>query len=307
MSYIDIWRKKNSQAGSDKQLIINQMTSNYEEYLANAPNSLEYEDYYDSKIKGMLTLLDEADGSGSIDKKSITTSITSELKSGSQIKIKADNLHTKCWLLFKEEQLAVNSHKKFTIYSCNQTINSKLFPQPMPCVADNTAYFTKGSIQGDYFIENDAKLKIYLPRNEFTEKIYVGMRFIFEHKACYEVTSEDIVVLDGLVSLTLVRSTIQAEDDLVNNIAFNPKVSEILPDTIPSSVEIQGESMIRLGDEFEYKLIGATNWEINDDNIADIVKIDKDRCIVVGKKVNYFKISANIDNEVYTKSVVVRR
>lgn len=123
----------------------------------------------------------------------------------------------------------VDNHKSFKkakIRYCNQTLMCAGQPYPIPCIADNTTYGTKGIKDNAYFEERDARLKVWVQKNNWTSKYKENMRFIFNNRICYKITKIDDTVLDGIYTMECILDSITSLDDLEDNIAYNKGFSK---------------------------------------------------------------------------------
>ncbi|MBM7835738.1 hypothetical protein [Clostridium sardiniense] len=127
----------------------------------------------------------------------------------------------------------VDNHKvylKTKIRYCNQTLMCEGQPYPIPCVADNTTYGTKGVKDNNYFEERDARLKIWVQKNQWTDRYKENMRFVFNHRTCYEITKIDDTVLDGIYVMECILDSITSLDNLKDNIAYNKNLLKSVDD-----------------------------------------------------------------------------
>lgn len=153
------------------------------------------------------------------EERSIQTTMNTKIKRGDYIKY-LDDKEEVTYIIFSR----VDNHKAFKkakMRYCNQTLMCQGQPYPIPCVADNTTYGTKGVKDNTYFEERDARLKIWVQKNKWTDKYRENMRFIFNNRICYEVTKIDDTVLDGIYVMECILDSITSLDNLNENIAYN--------------------------------------------------------------------------------------
>lgn len=170
------------------------------------------------------------------EERSIQTTMNTQIQRGDYIKY-LDDKEEVIYIVFSR----VDNHKAFKkakMRYCNQSLMCKGQPYPIPCVADNTTYGTKGVKDNTYFEERDARLKIWVQKNKWTDKYRENMRFIFNHRICYEVTKIDDTVLDGIYVMECILDSITSLDDLDKNIAYNEDFDKDKIENIENNVDI---------------------------------------------------------------------
>lgn len=186
------------------------------------------------------------------------------------------------------------------LLTCNQSLNAKWFTKPIPCHANNTTYGSKGVIDnGSKFLELDAKTKIYVQKNEETDLLYLGFRFILNHRYLYKITEIENTIYGGIYVITCQMDESNDMDNLEENIAYNKKDVTIdrpilTPDdeeeeeeTTPTPpAELRGADTLRKGCAETYSLeCGfATEWLLDDDSLASLEILSSNEIRLIAKK-----------------------
>ena len=169
-------------------------------------------------------------------KKNIYTSTDFIVESGDYIKYD-DNRY------FLVNQVEENDLVPFSsCFFCNQTINAKGFPYPMPCYADDSSYGQKGVIDTNYNTSIDGQIMLKTQDNKYTKAIPLGYRLMFDNdkNQVYTVTKNETVTTKNVRRIMIKKAettsgttAIDERDDIANNIAWNDKVLDFGDEPTP--------------------------------------------------------------------------
>ncbi|MBO3398453.1 hypothetical protein JJB71_12985 [Clostridium perfringens] len=232
------------------------------------------------------------------EERSIQVTMNTKLKRGDYIKYK-DNNEDVTYLIISR----VDNHKaylKAKMRYCNQTLICEGQPYPIKCIADNTTYGTKGVKDNSYYEERDDRLKVWVQKNEWTDRYKENMRFIFDNKIVYEVTKINGAILDGLYIMEMILSTLKPGLDkpelniaengtLLDEVQANNKVEkqqineEKTEEDVEPSMDLN-VSKLHGGESLEIK-VEPSNAELK--VIGTSVKLEK-------MKEGLYKITANV-------------
>ncbi|WP_291566972.1 MULTISPECIES: hypothetical protein [unclassified Clostridium] len=183
---------------------------------------------------------------------------------------------------------------------CNQTLNWEGLENPLPCRMYNDSFGTKLIANNEFLQETDAKAKIEVQRNKFTESIVPNMRFLFEHNknGVYKVTGIDVAFNKNIIVLTTKKDDYRKEDDLENNIAYNEFLSKTEPLV---EYKIIGSERININSKNEYRIEPNINcsWIISNEKVANIISKSNGSCVINAvKKNDFFTLTAKDKNGV---------
>lgn len=167
-------------------------------------------------------------------------------------------------------------HPKSEAFLCNQKLTLKNPYVQFPCHVNTTTYGTKGVVSTEKFYESDSKIKLYVQRNEHTDKLREGYRFILNNRYAYKITGIEDVTYPGMFTITCEHEEALEMDDFENNIAYNENDFEA--GTPTPSVEILGETQIKKSSQYHYQLSNPSvkgEWFIDDETIATITEINE--------------------------------
>lgn len=201
---------------------------------------------------------------------------------------------------------SIDSHyvfKKARIRLCNQTLMCEGQSKPLLCVADNTSYGTKGLEDNKYFEELDTRLKVWVQKNEISDRYVVNMKFIFNHTNVYMVTKIDNISMENiyLMEMTLVPMNPSA-DNGKENIADNSNV--VLPNA-EIKIDEKALTKIKVG---KTELIGKFDSSVKVSLIGDFAQLineDNTYYIKAIKAMGYVKLVINNGEESKTKNILI--
>ncbi|MDC4245516.1 hypothetical protein [Clostridium perfringens] len=225
------------------------------------------------------------------EERSIQVTMDTKLKRGDYIKYK-DNNEDVTYLIISR----VDNHKAFLkakMRYCNQTLICEGQPYPIKCIADNTTYGTKGVKDNSYYEERDDRLKVWVQKNEWSDRYKENMRFIFDNKIVYEVTKINGAILDGLYIMEMILSTLKPGLDKPElNIADN---SNLLDSVEVKENNTTNESKVEPFMDLKVsKLKGGSSLEIKTEPSNAELKVEGN-CIKLEKiKDGLYKINADI-------------
>lgn len=265
MSYLDRYRKRVGQHGTTHK---EQMMNEEKEWLEEGFNDvLGHVDAFLNKEEPIDLVI-----------QSTTNNLT---KSAMLRPSDIERVGSGAYLSFDGDTWIVRSTNKSRLspiaelYLCNQVINFPNMEEGVPCYANSTSFGTKGIADTDKFYELDSKTRLYIQRNEITEKLYLGYRFMLAHRNVYEITEIDDMVYPGLYIVTCKLVELCDMDDTENNLAYNgiplqPEDKPIIP------LEIVGEEQVKRRSIHTYQILGAEGgeWSIDNPSLADLVVLD---------------------------------
>ena len=221
------------------------------------------------------------------DLKLMHVKLTSEINSGSLI-----YWHNDWWLVSNEEHNSVASHRTYIIIRCGITINIKYngVVYNYPIAINNLTIYSDGSKELVNLTVSSAKYSIQIPENEITNSIDVGTRFLIRERA-FEVSLIDDFTIDNIRTFTVCETVLNSLDDVENNVAHNSNSD--LEDVDNPNLKISGEDIILLGDTVEYVLYGTNAWELEYNNMLEIVSNNPGKC----------KVKCNVDTNYIGKTV----
>lgn len=229
------------------------------------------------------------------DLKLMHVKLTSEINSGSLVYWDKDY-----WVVTNEEHNAVKSHRTYSIARCQTMINiqynGKVYSYPV--ALNNLTIYSDGKKELVNLTVSSAKYSMQLVENEITNTVEVGTRFLIKGRA-FETSILDDVIVDNVRILTICEIPINSLDDVENDIAHNNNSDE--KDMVNPSLKISGEDTILLGDTLEYILYGTNAWELEYNNMLELVSNNPGRCKVrcktdnsyIGKKVKLMACDRN--------------
>ena len=266
MSYINRYRKRVGQHGTSyKEIALNQQREELE---------YEFKNIY-GHVEAVLNELEPID--------LVIQSTTNNFTKSAMLRPSEKRVSSGAYLKFDDDFWIVRSLNKSRLspvaelYYCNQRINFPNLKEAVPCYANSTTFGTKGVTDTDKFYELDSKTRLYIQDNEITKQLKLGYRFMFNHRAVYEITEIESTIYNGLLIITSKLVQLCEMDDLENNLAYNgvPLQPEI-ENTPPTPLQIVGEEVVKRRSVHRYQVIGATNgrWELDNPSLADLVVID---------------------------------
>ena len=214
-----------------------------------------------------------------------------------------DGLGEKTYMIIS----GIDSHyvfKKARLRLCNQTLMCEGQEKPLLCVADNTTYGTKGLDDNRYFEELDSRLKVWVQKNEISDRYVVNMKFIFNHSNVYKVTRIDNISMENIymMEMSLVPMNPSA-DNSEENIADNSDVmisksKEELKDI--NIKKIQSGKTVLIG-EFD----NTIQVKLDGGNYAELVREGNKYSIKALKGMGYVKLTITNNKEIKVKNILI--
>lgn len=189
----------------------------------------------------------------------------------------------------------------------DHTVNWKNLGKPIPCWGTKSSYGEKGLVAtAEYDPDFDSRLALEMQLNEVTKKIYAGMRFCFNSSknSIYEVTFVNHFD-PNILNLTLRVSKFIDEDDLENNICFNPVLEKPEdPTQVIYTIEnSDGDFEINVGSTSKFYLdpipvSGEIAWKLEEGTNLEIVNSHDNYVEVKGlTKKKYDVLKCYVDGE----------
>ena len=175
------------------------------------------------------------------------------------------------WLAAFKEHRTLDTHKKFTLYKCNNIWNYKKngIVYRFPIYVQNLSLYSDGLADNKYTSQEDGKLSVYYGENPITKSIKINTRIMIENRLTFRMTNINDYEFRSnhegqcAIKAMLLQTTVIDKDDLENNIAWNEE-SEIknIDTTTP---KIVGDKKAMLGSKKIYKCskdVDYKHWEI---------------------------------------------
>lgn len=274
-SYLYNYRKRVSLGASDRrEKLISQAERTFEKQLMESPSA--------KRLKATLP--------GEIDVLGNTNEIDCILLNISDNDIKAfdqkyllvrkdENFDIGCyiefdgayWLATFKEHRTLDTHKKFTLFKCNNIWNYKKngVLYKFPIYVQNLSLYSDGLADNKYTSQEDGKVSIYYGENPITKEVHINTRIMIGNRLVFRITNINDYEFRSnhngqcAIKSMLLQTTIVDKDDIENNIAWNDD-SEIqeIDNTIP---KIVGDKKAMLGSKKVYKCskdVEGKSWEI---------------------------------------------
>lgn len=175
------------------------------------------------------------------------------------------------WLAAFREHRTLDTHKKFTLYKCNNIWNYKVkgIVYKFPIYVQNLSLYSDGLADNKYTSQEDGKLSVYFGENPIVKTISVNTRIMIGHRTTFRMTNINDYEFRSnhngqcTIKVMLLQTTVLDEDDINNNIAWNPISDEKEIDINKS--RIKGDSLVMLGSKKIYDDIENANdrcWEL---------------------------------------------
>ena len=175
------------------------------------------------------------------------------------------------WLATFKEHRTLDTHKKFTLYKCNNIWNYKKhgIVYRFPVYVQNLSLYSDGLADNKYTSQEDGKVSIYYGENPITKGININTRIMIGNRLVFRITNINDYEFRSnhngqcAIKSMLLQTTLVDKDDIENNIAWNEEseIKEIDTD-IP---KIVGDKKAMLGSKKVYKCskdVEGKSWEI---------------------------------------------
>ena len=175
------------------------------------------------------------------------------------------------WLATFKEHRTLDTHKKFTLYKCNNIWNYKKhgIVYRFPIYVQNLSLYSDGLADNKYTSQEDGKVSIYYGENPITKGININTRIMIGNRLVFRVTNINDYEFRSnhngqcAIKSMLLQTTLVDKDDIENNIAWNEEseIKEIDTDI----TKIVGDKKAMLGSKKVYKCskdVEGKSWEI---------------------------------------------
>ena len=250
------------------ELVDNLMTPSCHRIKYVSPLDYDIENRHETNV----LISDVARNEQNKDMKLMHVKLNTDLGSGSYVAWDGE-----IWLVGNEEHNAVMSHKTYVMSKCLGRINVQFDRSYYlyPVAIQNLTIYSDGIRNLESMDLSSVKHSVQIAKNEITETIDIGTRFIIRNKA-FEVTMVDDFTSKNVRTFTVIESVANSLDDLENNMAWNEKFH--ITDKGSPNVKIVGDDFIYLGGTAEYEYFYATKWELEKNNIATFIFKEDGKC-----------------------------
>lgn len=246
-----------------------------------------------------------------LDEKHISFRFDDTYDIGSYIKWK-----NRYWVLVHEDINSFETHRTFVMKKCNQILKYKYKGKiyNIPISIGNLTLYSDGLQDIRYTSTGDSKASISYGSNEITKTIDVGTRVMFTNKTTFRLTNINdyeyngaYTGSDGLIKSLVLQTALLNNDDIENNIAWNP---DSIPNELPQDNKINGEKFIYMGAKNKYSIVYTNNqieWLLDNNYVfCNIISQNDNECVLESKPLaNYVGASVNlIARDRITKNVI---
>ena len=181
------------------------------------------------------------------------------------------------------------------VVECNIMLNWEGLDKPIPAIFINSSYGAKGETNSyEQMSEFDSRGIFYIQKNDKTKVIYNGMRFVFNSNEndIYQVTKVQGVFAEGYYNDVVKYCKRVQEDDLENNIAYNPRLKQIInnnKDKYKEIITITGKDIIKLNQEETYTVDNYSkevyftfDEETISTNCVELISQSDNQCVIKG-------------------------
>lgn len=175
------------------------------------------------------------------------------------------------WLATFKEHRTLDTHKKFTLFKCNNIWNYRKngVLYKFPIYVQNLSLYSDGLADNKYTSQEDGKVSIYYGENPITKGININTRIMIGNRLVFRITNINDYEFKSnhngqcAIKSMLLQTTVVDKDDLENNIAWNNdnELQEVEEDIL----KIIGSNKAMLGSKKIYKCskdIDNKTWEI---------------------------------------------
>lgn len=294
MDYITRYKKKSQRNGkSQREKIINEGTRNFEKHLETSPSAFDVplttsdETCVSENTRIVRCLINNItlNDQRNLDEKYIHIPKGIKVRIGCYTKWDGQD-----WLLIFREHNSLDTHRTYVMRKCSQVFryehNETVYDIPV-CVSNLTLY-SDGMADTKHTSIPDSKREIKFGLNNITKNIQLGTRFMLTKKTVFRIThmndfehNDGHTGADGVVTAIGLQTTLNGEDDVVENIAHNPSKNVQVAD---SKDNIVGNSFIAIGCNSKFttkKSSSSTSWKLKEDySFAKIVSQNTKECVI---------------------------
>ena len=274
-SYLYNYRKRVSLGASDRrEKLISQAERTFENQLRESPSAKRLK----ATVPGQIDVLGNQNEIDCI----ILNISDNDIKAFDQKYLlvrKDENFDIGCyiefdgayWLATFKEHRTLDTHKKFTLFKCNNIWNYKKngVLYKFPIYMQNLSLYSDGLADNKYTSQEDGKVSIYYGENPITKEAHINTRIMIGNRLVFRTTNINDYEFRSnhngqcAIKSMLLQTTIVDKDDLENNIAWNEESEVKEVDT--STPKIVGDKKAMLGSKKVYKCskdVEGKSWEI---------------------------------------------
>lgn len=303
-SYMDNYRKRVGMGAKDqREFTINEVERNFLEYLRTSPtsHSIQMTDPDEveitDKTKTVLCSINDItqNDKRALDEKKVLVSKDTNVDVGCYFFW--DNCY---WIIIFKEHKTLDTYKKFIARRCNQILNYKVdgVIYKIPVSIENLTMYSDGLADLKYTSQQDSKRMFTFGSNPITRTIVANTRVMLTRKTVFRVTHINdfeyngaYTGANGIIKALVLQTTLIEGDDLVNNIAYNERISDEKKPV--ENLHIKGEQFIMTGGKRTYTMEGfdsaTMSWKIvaKDGFATTTVNGDNSLTLQISSNVNF--------------------
>lgn len=288
LSYLDNYKKRVSLGSNNKrEKLIKQAERTFEKQLMDSPSAKRLK----ATVPGEIDILGNQN---EIDCMILNIS-DNDIKAFDQKYLlvrKDENFDIGCyvefdgayWLAAFKEHRTLDTHKKFTLYKCNNIWRYKVdgIVYEFPIYVQNLSLYSDGLADNKYTSQEDGKLSIYYGENIITKNAKINTRIMIGNRIVFRITNINDYEFRSnhssqcAIKAMLLQTTVVDKDDLGNNVAWN-ECSEIKENMV-SGIKIVGDKKAMLGSKKTYKCskkAGYKTWDVEcETELKDAIKFE---------------------------------
>lgn len=274
-SYLYNYRKRVSLGASDRrEKLISQAERTFENQLRESPSAKRLK----ATVPGQIDVLGNTNEIDCI----VLNISDNDIKAFDQkylLTRKDENFDIGCyiefdgvyWLATFKEHRTLDTHKKFTLFKCNNIWNYKKngVLYKFPIYVQNLSLYSDGLADNKYTSQEDGKVSIYYGENPITKDVHINTRIMIGNRLVFRITNINDYEFRSshngqcAIKSMLLQTTVVDKDNLEDNMAWNEE-SELkeIDNTTP---KIVGDKKAMLGSKKIYKCskdVEHKHWEI---------------------------------------------
>lgn len=307
-------RYKQRTQNNPQESYLNRAKKEFEDYFRQAPNKYTFKKFTDGKIDQCTWVdVDKGNYYQSFDDKFVLTKASSVMDKGEVLTFKETHFNKEQWMIIDEENLGVDSHRKYRIRPTNEIlkfrVNGKLYE--IPFITENQTLYATGL--------NDT-MQVKYPNaifscqigfcHEGVENINRDFRFMVKINKTNSVYKVNYLQKNkNILTFQCTETTFMAEDDMEEGIAYNDfKIdNDIVEET--KEYTILGNENINKASEYIISNVADEEFkfEIDDDSLVELERKDNKMCILIPKYgQGWINLKATFNDIILEKDILVK-